>query len=77
MGYNVTARQGMELSPRELQCLTLKSTGLGNKEVANHLGIKLQTVKNHLSDSYRKLGVTNIIEALIALGWVTPPRIPE
>lgn len=47
------------LTPRELDILPLIAEGLLNKEIADLLGISLQTVKNHASSISRKLGVPN------------------
>jgi len=43
------------LTPRELSIIPLIAEGNSNKEVANHLGIHLSTVKNHVSDILDKL----------------------
>lgn len=55
------------LTPRELDILPLIAEGLLNKEVAELLGLSLQTVKNHASSISRKLEATNrtrmIVEA--------------
>lgn len=47
------------ISARELEIITLVARGLENKEIAQHLGIREQTVKNHLSRVMRKVGVRN------------------
>ncbi|MGA9762045.1 MAG: response regulator transcription factor [Gaiellaceae bacterium] len=47
------------LTPRELDVLPLIAEGLLNKEIADLLGLSLQTVKNHASNISRKLDVTN------------------
>ena len=47
------------LTRRELQILRLARDGVGNKEIARDLWITEQTVKFHLSNVYRKLGVSN------------------
>ena len=45
-----------ELSKREKQVLKLISSGLNNHEIAEELFIAEQTVKNHVSLIYNKLG---------------------
>lgn len=40
------------------------------RETADSLGIADGTVRNHLSAAYAKLGATNLVEALRALGWL-------
>jgi DNA-binding NarL/FixJ family response regulator len=52
-----------ELTPREREILTLAADGLTNARIAGHLWVTEQTVKFHLSNAYRKLGVTNRTEA--------------
>ncbi len=47
------------LTQRELEILRLARDGVGNKEIARDLWITEQTVKFHLSNVYRKLGVSN------------------
>ena len=53
------------LSPRERQIVTLLANGCSNQEIANRLGLRLQTVKNHLSRIYRKLGVPNRVQLAV------------
>jgi len=47
------------ISGRELEIITLVARGFENKEIAQHLGIREQTVKNHLGRVMRKVGVRN------------------
>jgi DNA-binding NarL/FixJ family response regulator len=54
---------GAELTSRELQILQLVSEGRSNLEVAQMLWVTEQTIKFHLSNVYRKLGVSNRTEA--------------
>jgi DNA-binding NarL/FixJ family response regulator len=51
------------LTKREQEILRLVSEGRSNGEVARKLWVTEQTVKFHLSNIYRKLGVTNRTEA--------------
>ena len=53
------------ISVRELEIITLVARGLENKEIAQHLGIREQTVKNHLGRVMRKVGVRNRQELAI------------
>jgi DNA-binding NarL/FixJ family response regulator len=53
------------ISARELEIITLVARGLENKEIAEHLGIREQTVKNHLGRVMRKVGVRNRQELAI------------
>jgi DNA-binding CsgD family transcriptional regulator len=47
------------LTSREREITSLASVGLSNKEVAQHLNISEATVKIHLHNIFRKLGVNN------------------
>ena len=51
------------LTTRELEILTLAAEGWTNARIATELQITQQTVKFHLSNSYRKLGAANRTEA--------------
>jgi two-component system response regulator DevR len=51
------------LTPRELEILRLVGEGHSNAHVARTLWVTEQTVKFHLSNVYRKLGVSNRTEA--------------
>jgi DNA-binding NarL/FixJ family response regulator len=51
------------LTRREREILTLVSEGHSNAQVARILWVTEQTVKFHLSNTYRKLGVSNRTEA--------------
>ena len=51
------------LSDREMDILRLVAEGLSNQEIAGKLFVTGQTVKFHLSNIYRKLGVSNRTEA--------------
>lgn len=51
------------LSPREKEALQLVMHGLGNKEIAERLGITIAAVKWHLQHIYEKLHVHSRTEA--------------
>lgn len=58
-----------ELTPRELEIATLVSDGLCQKEITRQLVISEHTVRNHLSNIFRKTGVTSSLQlALIVKG---------
>lgn len=50
-------RQYDGLTPRELQVLAMMGRGLVAKEIGRELRISEKTVRNHVSNIYRKLGV--------------------
>lgn len=52
------------LTPSELAVLEALARGLVNKQIALELEIAQQTVKFHLTNVYRKLGVANRTEAI-------------
>jgi DNA-binding NarL/FixJ family response regulator len=52
-----------ELTRREAEILELVSEGYSNAQLASMLWVTEQTVKFHLSNVYRKLGVANRTEA--------------
>jgi DNA-binding NarL/FixJ family response regulator len=51
------------LTTRELEILRLAAQGFTNSRIARELWVTEQTVKFHLSNTYRKLGVANRTEA--------------
>ena len=53
-----------DLSKRELTILKALQSGLSNKQIAKELFLAEQTVKFHLTNIYRKLGVNNRTEAV-------------
>lgn len=55
--------EGAALTPREREILALVAEGYSNRELARMLWVTEQTVKFHLSNTYRKLGATNRTEA--------------
>jgi DNA-binding NarL/FixJ family response regulator len=58
-----TAAEDCPLTARELEILRLASQGYTNSRIARELWVTEQTVKFHLSNTYRKLGVANRTEA--------------
>lgn len=66
------------LSPREMEVLSLLTSGQSNKEIARQMGISHQTVKNHLASLFRKLGVDDRTQAVLyalKMGWIRMPAI--
>jgi DNA-binding NarL/FixJ family response regulator len=59
--------QAVALTPRQLEVLKLISRGYSNEEIAEHLEVRPNTVKFHISEIFRRLGVRNRIEAIASL----------
>jgi len=63
------------ITPRQLDVLKLMALGHSNEEIAELLGVRPNTIKFHISDIFRRLGVRNRIEAIAQLeGCEAPPR---
>ena len=45
--------------------LELLARGLRNAEIAEETGLSIPTIKSHTSLAYRKLGVTNAMDAIL------------
>jgi DNA-binding NarL/FixJ family response regulator len=61
-----------ELTLRQRRVLELLSAGLSNKRIARALEISEITVKAHVTAIFRKLGVTNRVQAAARAGRATP-----
>jgi DNA-binding NarL/FixJ family response regulator len=59
------ATEAERLSPRECEILDLLVQGLVLKEVADQLGIGLETVRTHVNHIYQKLQVRSRTEAVV------------
>lgn len=55
------------LSQRESQVARLVASGRSNREIAKHLVLSEQTVKNHIQSIFRKLAVGNRVELTIRI----------
>lgn len=53
---------GFKISQREAEIIGLILRGLSNKEIGDNLFISLETVKKHVSNIYKKLGVKNRLQ---------------
>lgn len=66
------------LTPRQLEVLRLVGAGAQAKEAGRALGIRRGTVKVHLTDVHRRLGVDSTLRAVvvaIARGWLDPAEL--
>ena len=59
-----SAFEKFDLTKRELEILFQLCDGKTNTQIANTLYISESTVKTHVSNAYRKLGVKNRVEAV-------------
>jgi DNA-binding NarL/FixJ family response regulator len=58
------------LTEREWQVLALIAQGRSNSEIAAEVFLSINTVKTHVKNAYRKIGVSNRTEAAV---WVMRP----
>ncbi len=54
----------LELTAREREVMTLVAEGLSNRDIAERLVVSEKTVKNHVHNTYRKLGVSRRGQAI-------------
>lgn len=59
--------QQAALTPREQQIASAIADGRTNRDIATRLGITEQTVKNHLTSIFEKVGVDNRLQLGLAL----------
>lgn len=74
---NMMINETNQLSEREREILRLVATGLSNQQIANQLGISVNTVKVHLRNVFSKIGVASRTEATmyaVRAGIVTIDR---
>lgn len=64
----------VHLTPRESQVLRHLSFGLSNKEIGDSLGISLETVKEHVQNLLRKIGMKDRTQAAV---WAVRKRLAE
>jgi len=57
--------EAVKLTRRETEVLRLMATGKTNTQIAQELFISEQTVKNHISNLFRKLGVETRVDAVL------------
>lgn len=70
---------GGDLTPRELDVLGLMAAGLVNKQIAQRLGLRLNTVRNHVQNVSYKLQAHSKLEAVATAareGLVGYPSVP-
>jgi DNA-binding NarL/FixJ family response regulator len=60
-----TTQRIAALTPQQLKVLTMIGEGLYNKQIASELSVTDATVRAHVTEIFRKLGVTNRTQAVI------------
>jgi DNA-binding NarL/FixJ family response regulator len=53
------------LTSREVEILKLLASGMANKQIAHRLKISEKTVRNHVSNTYEKLGISDRSRAVL------------
>jgi DNA-binding NarL/FixJ family response regulator len=57
-------KMGLRLTRRQQELLPMIARGLTNKEIASHLNLSEQTVKNHIHRMLRKVGATDRLQVI-------------
>jgi DNA-binding NarL/FixJ family response regulator len=71
---------GPKISKREIEIMTLIASGLSEKQIASKLNIAENTVNNHKSNIFSKLGVPNQVSMVvegIRRGLIAQPGITD
>lgn len=56
------------LTPREREIASLVARGASNKQIGHELAISIKTVKAHLTNIFKKLGLTTRLQLALTLG---------
>lgn len=59
--------QYLNLTPRQVEVLAMMLRGFPNKRIASQLSISEPTVKEHISNILKKIGVNSRVEAITLL----------
>lgn len=60
-----TTSVGKPLSPRELECLHLRSCGWAEREIAEHFEVSRGTIANHIQRALNKLRARDTAHAVL------------
>ena len=75
-----TADALASLTPQQFRVASMLVEGLLNKQIAYELDVKEATIKAHMTEIFRKLGVHSRTQAVLALGSLsvdTPDSIAQ
>src|SRR5699024_6044298 len=62
--YEALQKEGIHLTPRELDVVDLFRFGLTNAQIAKRLSLSEGTIKNYISNIYQAFGIQNQSEAI-------------
>jgi DNA-binding NarL/FixJ family response regulator len=65
------------LTPQQFRVASMLVEGLLNKQIAYELGVKEATIKAHMTEIFRKLGVQSRTQAVLAIGNLTVTPVEE
>jgi LuxR family transcriptional regulator of csgAB operon len=63
--HNLSRRDATGITGREAQILAMVAVGAKNEEIADKLGISPHTVKTHIYNLCKKIGVPNRLQAAL------------
>jgi DNA-binding NarL/FixJ family response regulator len=75
---SVEPRERCPLTPRQLELIRSLAEGKHYKEIAAALGLAPSTIRSHLHEAYRRLGVADRAQAVLLAaerGWIGGIRI--
>ena len=64
------------LTPQQFRVASMLVEGKLNKQIAYDLGVKEATIKAHMTEIFRKLGVHSRTQAVLAIGKLTLAPVP-
>jgi DNA-binding NarL/FixJ family response regulator len=76
----VISKRAAKLTDREIEILVWVARGLINKQIASRLYLEEATVRRHLANAYKKMGVGSRAEATrkgLEEGWITVKDLLE
>lgn len=62
------------LTPQQLRVFMMLTKGLLNKQIAGEVGVSEATVRTHMTAVFRKLGVRNRTQAVLAANYLAVPN---